>query len=159
MRKTSYPSFFAVDWLQRFQAPLAAHGDMARAGQMVAARLVAAPRQRKSREENAQIKAGTPPADWPGKKRRQNAVAARWTKMQQATHDGDKHLVTLMSESLLLSLENLSRSLRVGAAESPVIEPHKNQTPIIPVVLHSPSMTRLRNGDIEPRTAADRCSE
>lgn len=134
MRKTSSSSFFAADWLQRFQAPLAAHGDMARAGQMVA------------------------PADWPGKKRRQNAVAARWTKMQQATHDGDKHLVTLMSESLLLSLENLSRSLRVGAAESPVIEPHKNQTPIIPVVLHSPSMTRLRNGDIEPRTAADRCT-
>ena len=59
MRKTSSPSFFDVDWLQRFQAPLAAHGDMARAGQMVAARLVEAPRQRHSREENIQIKAGT----------------------------------------------------------------------------------------------------
>ena len=100
MRKTSYPSFFAVDWLQRFQAPLAAHGDMARAGQMVAARLVAAPRQRKSREENAQIKAGTPPADWPGKKRRQHAVAARWTKKNQATHDGDKHHVIAIAVPL-----------------------------------------------------------
>ena len=131
---------------------------MARAGQMVAARLVEAPRQRNSREENTQIKAGTPLADWPGKKRRQKEVAARWTKMNQATHDGDKHLVTLMSESLLPSLENLSRSLSVGAAESPIIEPHKNQIPIIPVVLHSHSMTRLRDGDIEPRTAADRCT-
>ncbi len=34
------------------------------------ARLVEAPRQRHSREENIQIKAGTPPADWPGKKQR-----------------------------------------------------------------------------------------
>ena len=66
-----------ADWFQRFQAPLAAHGDMARAGQMVAARLVEAPRPRSSREENTLIKSGTPPADWPGKKRRQKDVAAR----------------------------------------------------------------------------------
>ena len=61
---------------QRFQAPLAAHGDMARAGQMVAARLVEAPLQRHSREENIQIKAGTPPADWPGKKQRPKSCGA-----------------------------------------------------------------------------------
>ena len=150
------------DLCQRFQAPLAVHGDMARAGQMVAARLVEAPLQRHSREENIQIKAGTPPADWPGKKQRPKNCGAldeeesADPRRRQASRYRDSG--ALMNESLLLSVENLSRSLSVGAAEASVIEPHKNQIPIIPVALHSPSTTRLRNGDIEPGTAADRCT-
>ena len=81
------------DLFQRFHAQLAAHGYMARAGQMVDATFVEAPRQRNSREENTQIKAGTPPADWPAKKRRQKDVEARWTKKNQEIHYGYKNHV------------------------------------------------------------------
>lgn len=78
---------------QRFHAQLAAHGYIARAGQMVDATFVEAPRQRNSREENGQIKAGTGPADWSANKQRQKDVEARWTKKNQETHYGYKNHV------------------------------------------------------------------
>ena len=81
------------DWLPRCHAQLARHGYVARAGQLVDATFVAAPRQRNAREANAQIKAGTPPADGSAHKRRQQDVDARWTKQNQETHYGYKNHV------------------------------------------------------------------
>ena len=78
---------------QRFHAQLAAQGYIARAGQRVDATFVETPRQRNTREENGQIKAGTPPAEWPENKRRQKDVEARWTKKNQETHYGYKNHV------------------------------------------------------------------
>ena len=78
---------------QRFHAQLASQGYVARAGQMIDATFVEAPRQRNSRDENAQSKAGTPPADWPEHKRRQQEVAARWTKKNHEPHYGYKNHV------------------------------------------------------------------
>jgi IS5 family transposase len=75
----------------RFHEQLAAHGYVARAGQMIDATFVEAPRQRNNREENAQIKAGTPPEDWPENKKRQKDVDARWTKKNNETHYGYKN--------------------------------------------------------------------
>ena len=65
------------DWLPRCHAQLARHGYVARAGQLV----------------DAQIKAGTPPADGSAHKRRQQDVDARWTKQNQETHYGYKNHV------------------------------------------------------------------
>jgi len=48
----------------RFHEQLAAKGYVARAGQMIDATFVEVPRQRNSREENAQIKTGEPPTAW-----------------------------------------------------------------------------------------------
>ena len=75
----------------RFHHQLAAHGYAARAGQMIDATFVEVPRQRNSREENAQIKAGTPPEDWPEHKKRQKDVEARWAKKGEETHYGYKN--------------------------------------------------------------------
>ena len=75
----------------RFHQQLAAHGYVARAGQMIDATFVEAPRQRNTREENARIKAGTPPEDWPDNKKRQKDVDARWTKKNNETHYGYKN--------------------------------------------------------------------
>jgi hypothetical protein len=66
----------------RFGQHLEAKGYLARGGQMIDATIVAVPRQRNSREENDQLKAGTIPDDWkkqPAKKR-QKDKDARWTK-------------------------------------------------------------------------------
>lgn len=76
---------------ERFHEQLAAHGYVARAGQMIDATFVEAPKQRNSREENAQIKAGTPPEDWPEDKQRQKDVDARWAKKNNEVHYGYKN--------------------------------------------------------------------
>ena len=76
---------------KRFDEQLAAQGYVARAGQMIDATFVEVPRQRNSREDNAQIKAGTPPQDWAEHKKRQKDVEARWTKKGEETHYGYKN--------------------------------------------------------------------
>lgn len=76
---------------ERFREPLEAHGYVARQGQMIDATFVAVPRQRNTREENAQIKAGKVPAGWKPAKARQKDVDARWTKKNEETHYGYKN--------------------------------------------------------------------
>jgi DNA-binding NtrC family response regulator len=68
----------------RFDEQLAQRGYVAKAGQMIDATFVEAPRQRNSREDNAKIKAGERPEGWDdpeqAAKRRQKDLDARWTK-------------------------------------------------------------------------------
>ncbi len=52
------------DLFARFHEQLATRGYAARAGQMIDATFVEVPRQRNTRDENAQVKAGETPADW-----------------------------------------------------------------------------------------------
>ena len=77
----------------RFHEQLAARGYEARAGQMIDATFVEVPRQRNSRDENAQIKAGEPPEEWEAQlaKQRQKDVDARWTKKNEENHYGYKN--------------------------------------------------------------------
>lgn len=73
-------------------------GYQARRGQIVDAALVSAPRQRNSREENAQIRRGEEPAGWseqPAAKRRQKDTQARWTFKHGAKHYGYKNHVSV----------------------------------------------------------------
>jgi len=79
----------------RFHEQLADQGYVARAGQIVDATFVEVPRQRNTREENAQLKAGEVPEAWDKPeapaKRRQKDVDARWTKKNQERHYGYKN--------------------------------------------------------------------
>jgi IS5 family transposase len=81
----------------RFDEQLATLGYIARAGQMIDATFVEVPRQRNTREENAQITAGETPDDWqqPAQKSklRQKDVDARWTKKNNESHYGFKNHV------------------------------------------------------------------
>jgi IS5 family transposase len=70
-------------------------GLTARKGQIVDAALVPVPKQRNSRDENASIKAGEVPADWPQNKRRQKDVQARWTKKHGLSHYGYKNHISI----------------------------------------------------------------
>ena len=80
---------------ERFGQHLEASGYIARGGQMVDATIVAVPRQRNSRDENEQVKAGTTPADWENKpsKNRQKDKDARWTKKNGSSFFGYKNHV------------------------------------------------------------------
>jgi IS5 family transposase len=76
---------------QEFDAFLQEKGFSARKGQIIDASLVEAPRQRNSREENRQIKAGQIPGDWSEQKKRQKDTEARWTKKNGQNYYGYKN--------------------------------------------------------------------
>ena len=80
---------------ERFGQHLEAKGYIARGGQMVDASIVPVPRQRNSRDENDQIKAGATPEDWKKKpsKNRQKDKDARWTKKHGSSFFGYKNHV------------------------------------------------------------------
>ncbi len=90
----------------RFHEQLTARGYVARAGQMIDATFVEVPRQRNTREENAQIKAGKTPTDWqqPAQKSklRQKDVEASWTKKNKETHYGFKNHINADQENKLM---------------------------------------------------------
>ena len=73
---------------ETFDGHLKDQGYLAMGGQIIDASIVAVPKQRNSRKENAGIKAGEMPGCWQDKpaKRRQKAVEARWTKKHGRSH-------------------------------------------------------------------------
>ena len=91
---------------QRFHSQLATHGYVARAGQMIDATFVEVPRQRNTREENDQIKAGETPDDWEkpenAVKLRQKDIDARWTKKGDEKHYGYKNHINADEENKLV---------------------------------------------------------
>jgi len=78
-----------------FDEVLRATGLLASRGKIVDASFVEVPRQRNTREENAQIKAGRTPEDWKGNpgKRAQKDVDARWARKNEERHYGYKNHV------------------------------------------------------------------
>jgi IS5 family transposase len=79
----------------RFNAEVARLGFEHRAGQMIDASFVEAPRQRNTREENETVKTGGTPESWKDKpaKLSQKDLDARWTKKNDETHYGYKNHV------------------------------------------------------------------
>ena len=80
---------------KQFEDFLADNGYAAKRGQIIDASIVAAPRQRNSREENSLIKEGNTPEGWQEAKQRQKDVDARWTKKNGKTYYGYKNHVTV----------------------------------------------------------------
>ena len=82
-----------------FHNQLASLGYVAREGQMIDATFVEVPKQRNTREENKQIKAGELPEGWDKDekkaiaKRRQKDIDARWTKKNSQSYYGYKNHV------------------------------------------------------------------
>lgn len=70
-------------------------GFTARQGQIVDAAIVPVPKQRNTRDENAQIKSGDTPDGWSPNKRCQKDVNARWTKKHGKTHYGYKNHISV----------------------------------------------------------------
>ena len=78
-----------------FDGYLKQKGYLAMGGQMIDAAIVAAPKQRNGRDENAAIKAGKTPEDWATQpaKNRQKDQDARWTVKHGRSHYGYKNHV------------------------------------------------------------------
>jgi len=90
---------------ERFNAQLAAKGLLPQAGIIIDASFVEVPRQRNSREENAQIKQGQIPTKWENQpdKLAQKDTDARWTKKNEQTHYGYKNHVRSDAETNLIT--------------------------------------------------------
>lgn len=78
---------------------------IAHEGKLVDASFVEVPRQRNSREENAEVKAGTTPQEWKEtpNKLAQKDVDARWTKKNNVSYYGYKNHAKVDSKSKLVT--------------------------------------------------------
>lgn len=83
---------------------ISAAGYRSRKGQIVDASLIAAPRQRNSREENAKIKQGEVPQEWKDQPAKlcQKDVDARWTKKNGENHYGYKNHISIDNQHKLI---------------------------------------------------------
>ncbi len=87
---------------QEFEVFLGEKGFSAKKGQIIDASIIPAPRQRNSRDENQQIKAGEIPKDWSEHKKRQKDTDARWTQKNGQNHYGYKNHIDIDVEHKLI---------------------------------------------------------
>ena len=80
---------------EMFEAYLRSQGLQARGGQIIDATLIPVPKQRNTREENAEIKAGRIPEGWDENSDRlqQKDLDARWVKKNGISHYGYKNSI------------------------------------------------------------------
>jgi IS5 family transposase len=102
-----------------FDSYLREHGFLAMGGQIVDATIVAAPRQRNSRDDNDTIKRGETPADWEAQpaKRRQKDVDARWTKKHGRTYFGYKNHISMDRRHKLVRRYSVTDAARHDSGE------------------------------------------
>lgn len=86
----------------RFDDFLRENGFSAKKGQIVDASIVAAPRQRNSREENKSIKDGKVPDGWSESKKRRKDTDARWTRKGSQNHYGYKNHIDIDVEHKII---------------------------------------------------------
>src|SRR4030043_2030292 len=87
---------------KEFDEFLEEKGFSARRGQIIDASIVEAPRQRNSRDENRQIKAGETPEGWSDQKKRQKDTDARWTRKNGKNYYGYKKHIDIEVEHKLI---------------------------------------------------------
>ncbi len=89
-----------------FNERLQQAGLVTKKGSIIDASIVAAPRQRNSREENEQIKQGVIPQGWSEKKRSHKDTDADWTKKNDQKFYGYKnHIKTDMGSKLITDFQ------------------------------------------------------
>ena len=98
---------------ERFDQQLVSQGCRARKGQIIDASFVDVPRQRNSREENAQLKAGETPERFEANPsvKAQKDTQARWARKNQETHFGYKNHIAIDNQHKLI------RAYEVTSAE------------------------------------------
>ena len=102
-----------------FDGYLREHGFLAMGGQIIDATIVAAPRQRNSRDDNDTIKRGGTPPDWDAQpaKRRQKDVDARWTKKHGRTYFGYKNHIGMDRRHKLVRRYSVTDAARHDSGE------------------------------------------
>lgn len=102
-----------------FDFHLREHGFLAMGGQIIDATIVAAPRQRNSRDDNDTIKRGETPADWNDQpaKQRQKDIEARWTKKHGRSYFGYKNHISMDRRHKLVRRYSVTDAARHDSVE------------------------------------------
>jgi transposase, IS5 family len=112
---------------------ITAAGYIPRQGQIVDASMVAAPRQRNSREDNAKIKQGETPEGWEDNPNmlRQKDLDARWTKKHGQTHYGYKNHISIdRKHKLIRHFEVTSAAVADNQVFDVLIDPENTSADI-----------------------------
>jgi IS5 family transposase len=116
-----------------FDCYLREHGLLAMGGQIVDATIVAAPRQRNSRDENAQIKRGQTPPGWKqnSAKASQKDVDARWTKKHGRSYYGYKNHISMDRRHKLVRRYSVTDAARHDSTElDAVLDPDNTSSQV-----------------------------
>ena len=114
-----------------FNARLESAGLYTKKGSMVDAGFVNAPRQRNTREENAQLKEGDVPESWSMKKRSHKDTDADWTKKNGETHFGYKnHIKAEVGSKLITRFQVTSASVHDSAVLADLLEEGDSDKPL-----------------------------
>ncbi len=107
------------DLFAAFDGYLREHGVLAMGGQIIDATIVAAPRQRNSRDDNETIKQGATPEGWDAQpaKRRQKDTDARWTKKHGKSYFGYKNHVGMDRRHKLVRRYSVTDAARHDSGE------------------------------------------
>lgn len=118
-REALVQSGAALTLFKTFDAQLESQGVFTRTGSIIDATLVEVPRQRNTREENAQVKAGHTPESWKSKphKLSQKDIDSRWTKKNGVSYFGYKNHVKADQPTVII------RNFRTTAANVHDITP------------------------------------
>jgi transposase, IS5 family len=150
----------------RFHEQLADQGYVARAGQMVDATFVEVPRQRNTREENVQLKAGEVPEAWEQPeakaKRCQKDTEARWTKKNEEKHYGYKnHINADQAHKLIQSYAVTPASVHDSQVFDELLDPSEdtegNKRPVYADSAYRSKAQEQRLADA--RTASQICEK
>lgn len=137
---------------EALNAQLQQRGLMVQSGVLVDATLVAVPKQRNTREENAQIKAGETPADWLKQPRKlaQKDVEARWTKRYHQTYYGYKnHVKTSVRTKLILDYTVTAATVQDGTQLPALIQAGDRSVHADRAYAGRPNAAHLRAAGVE----------
>lgn len=113
---------------EAFAGELRAHALLLKPGKIIDASFVNVPRQRNTREENQQLKAGETPPAWQANPaiQRQKDPDARWTKKHQETHYGYKNHAKVDAASKLIEDYTVTPA---SVHDSPALAPPSRAMP------------------------------
>ena len=116
-----------------FDGHLETQGYLAMGGQIIDASIVAVPKQRNRRDENARIKAGEMPQGWEDKpaKRSQKDTDARWTKKHGKSHYGYKnHVAVDRRHKLVRRYRVTDAAVHDSQVLDEVLDPHNTASDV-----------------------------
>jgi transposase, IS5 family len=111
----------------QFDQFLRQNGFSAQKGQIVDASIVAAPKQRNTREENQSIRDGDIPEDWSENKKRQKDTDARWIKKNGVNQFGYKNHINIdVQYKLIRDYEVTPASTHDSLVFEPLLDPNNS---------------------------------
>jgi IS5 family transposase len=117
----------------QFEEQLRTGGYIAQKGQIIDASIIPVPKQRNSREENAQIKAGEIPEAWQEEvnKLRQKDTDARWVKKNEVSYYGYKnHIEVDVKHKFIREYEVTDASVHDSQVINELIDPNNTNVDV-----------------------------